>query len=195
MTNQTIIEVKISNGALALLNFFKDPRTVLFMPNVENEMTDVAASAMRELISSGMVMATETLGHNGNPTGGVTYRGTVFGQDYLAKNKPSLKFIKAHGSFSLIQPRRASNTSAAASALMDDRAALLAIARAYDAEDAAQRGEPNPHNHCQDPDWIEERIACARAGLDVLVRSAGDDQIRGVADELAGGLNNPRGQK
>lgn len=48
------------------------------------------------------------------------------------------------------------------------------FAEAYDREDAAQRGEPNPWN-IDDPgdiggaeEWRRDRIACVRAGLDAV---------------------------
>lgn len=54
---------------------------------------------------------------------------------------------------------------------MLDPTALRALAQAYDKEDAAQRGEPDPWN-LDDPgdigdseNWIAERIACAEAGI------------------------------
>lgn len=53
-----------------------------------------------------------------------------------------------------------------------------AFAEAYDREDAAQRGEPNPWS-LDDPgdiggaeEWQRERIACVRAGLAALVKAA-----------------------
>ena len=48
-----------------------------------------------------------------------------------------------------------------------DRSALLALAHAYDKEDAAQRGEPDPwpadgeQPTADDVTWREERLACA----------------------------------
>ena len=49
------------------------------------------------------------------------------------------------------------------------RAQQIAFARAYDTEDAAQRGEPTPWISDEDADeWVDERIACVRAGLAAL---------------------------
>ncbi|SFX49248.1 hypothetical protein SAMN04244548_01227 [Paracoccus pantotrophus] len=49
-------------------------------------------------------------------------------------------------------------------------AACEALARAYDREDAAQRGEPDPWSIGieEEPEWVAGRIACARAGLAAL---------------------------
>lgn len=48
------------------------------------------------------------------------------------------------------------------------------FARAYDREDAAQRGEPDPW--LDDPNeafrWAESRVACVRAGLKAAVMQA-----------------------
>ena len=53
----------------------------------------------------------------------------------------------------------------------------LAFAEAYDREDAAQRGEPNPWD-LDDPGdigdseaWQSERIACVRAGIEAVKKS------------------------
>lgn len=61
---------------------------------------------------------------------------------------------------------------ALANAMLDD-AALEALSRAYDMEDSAQRGEPDPWFVAReaDPDedeWRYERLACAKAGLEAL---------------------------
>lgn len=52
---------------------------------------------------------------------------------------------------------------------MSDKAALEAIARAYDKEDATQRGEPDPWRH-EGPDtwWFDERLHCAKAAIEAL---------------------------
>ena len=52
------------------------------------------------------------------------------------------------------------------SAAWDDETCLR-FAEGYDREDAAQRGEPSPHDR-RDPgyaDWAADRIACVRVGL------------------------------
>lgn len=49
---------------------------------------------------------------------------------------------------------------------------LEALARAYDREDAAQMGEPDPWWDIIEQDdtpWFDERIACARAGLEAYL--------------------------
>lgn len=46
-----------------------------------------------------------------------------------------------------------------------DRNALKALARAYDREDASQRGEPDPWDSAVgDAEWEQERLACAQVG-------------------------------
>ena len=55
-----------------------------------------------------------------------------------------------------------------------DDEACLRFAEAYDGEDAAQRGEPNPH-HMSDEgyaEWATDRIACVRAGMAAVVLDA-----------------------
>ncbi|MGA0617547.1 dATP/dGTP pyrophosphohydrolase domain-containing protein [Paracoccus sp. KR1-242] len=61
----------------------------------------------------------------------------------------------------------------AAGILLTDRSAVLMLAQAYDREDSAQRGEPDPHGHeFQDEEhfkeWQSERIACSEAALIAL---------------------------
>ena len=49
------------------------------------------------------------------------------------------------------------------------QAQQLAFARAYDTEDAAQRGEPTPWVDGEDAgEWVDERLACVRAGIAAL---------------------------
>lgn len=50
----------------------------------------------------------------------------------------------------------------------------LRFAEAYDAEDAAHRGEPNPHDEKGEgyAEWAAERISCVRAGLGAVVLGA-----------------------
>ena len=55
---------------------------------------------------------------------------------------------------------------------MDERT-LLAFARAYDREDAAQMGEPDPWiDGKDDPEWVSERLACASAALSAAAQPA-----------------------
>jgi len=44
-----------------------------------------------------------------------------------------------------------------------------ALARAYDKEDAAQRGEPDQWTEDADPEWRAERLACAQVALEVAL--------------------------
>ena len=56
----------------------------------------------------------------------------------------------------------------AARVLLSDPDAVAKLARAYDREDSAQRGEADPHDgrlFPTDPEWEGERIACATAAL------------------------------
>lgn len=68
-------------------------------------------------------------------------------------------------------------TAAAARVLLGDENALRKLTFAYDREDAAQRGEPNPHTFIDldAPDmgasWVKERISCA---VSALLAIAGD---------------------
>ena len=65
-------------------------------------------------------------------------------------------------------------TAAAARVLLGDENALRKLTFAYDREDAAQRGEPNPHTFIDldAPDmgasWVNERIGCAVSALRAL---------------------------
>ncbi|OBQ68944.1 hypothetical protein EFV37_29340 [Mesorhizobium loti] len=46
---------------------------------------------------------------------------------------------------------------------------LEALARAYDREDASQRGEPDPWDDgAEDPIWRAERLACAKAAMQAI---------------------------
>lgn len=50
-----------------------------------------------------------------------------------------------------------------------DPKALEALARAYDREDASQRGEPDPWDDgAEDQTWRAERLACAKAAMQAL---------------------------
>lgn len=64
----------------------------------------------------------------------------------------------------------------AARVLLDDPAAVMALAEVYDREDSAQRGEPDPHgslfeNEPYRAEWLDERKHCAVAALRAI---AGD---------------------
>ncbi|MFC3568375.1 hypothetical protein [Paracoccus simplex] len=65
-----------------------------------------------------------------------------------------------------------------------DDAAFEALARAYDREDAAQRGEPDPWSIGteDEPGWVADRIACARAGLAALTPAPDAPQPEGQVD-------------
>jgi hypothetical protein len=58
-----------------------------------------------------------------------------------------------------------------------ERRALLALARAYDTEEAAQMGEPSPWPKDGTPptadlvEWVEERLGCAQAGIEAYRRA------------------------
>ena len=60
---------------------------------------------------------------------------------------------------------------AALQALLADDEACLRMAEAYDREDAAQRGEADPHGLDRAPrmgdyaDWAADRIACAKEAI------------------------------
>ena len=53
-----------------------------------------------------------------------------------------------------------------------DDEACLRFAEAYDGEDAAQRGERNPHAEKGEgyAEWAAGRITCVRAGLGAVTR-------------------------
>jgi len=68
--------------------------------------------------------------------------------------------------------------------------ALRALAQAYDREDAAQRGEPDPWN-LDDPGdigdsdtWVSERLACARAAAEAFLSAL--SRTGAVKVELSG---------
>jgi len=64
----------------------------------------------------------------------------------------------------------------ALASLMLDASALEVLARAYDGEDAAQMGEPNPWDaaeEAEDNEWFEERLCCALTALEALAAYAG----------------------
>ncbi len=69
--------------------------------------------------------------------------------------------------------------------------ALRALAQAYDREDAAQRGEPDPWN-LDDPGdigdsdtWVSERLACARAAAEAFLSALEPSAARELALEEA----------
>lgn len=54
---------------------------------------------------------------------------------------------------------------------------LEAFARAYDREDASQRGEPDPWQDGKDDAvWVAERLACAKAALSSLEAAAPSEE-------------------
>lgn len=62
----------------------------------------------------------------------------------------------------------------AALVLMADPDAVAKMARAYDREDSAQRGEADPHDgrlFPTDAEWEGERIACATAALRAIAEA------------------------
>lgn len=63
---------------------------------------------------------------------------------------------------------------------------LEALARAFDKEDAAQRGEPDPWNTSvtgdDSPDWKGERMACALAGLQAYLAARSSNVGRTLLD-------------
>jgi len=55
--------------------------------------------------------------------------------------------------------------------LMLDASALEAVARAFDREEAAQMGEPDPWDSAEenaDNEWLQERMCCALVALEAL---------------------------
>lgn len=52
-------------------------------------------------------------------------------------------------------------------------AALEALARAFDKEDASQRGEPDPWKDAEDDaEWVSERLACARVAAEAYLSAS-----------------------
>lgn len=67
------------------------------------------------------------------------------------------------------------SVEAAARVLLDDHSALERIARAYDREDAALIGEPDPWLvDDKNLDWEADRVSCARAALRALAWERAD---------------------
>ena len=50
---------------------------------------------------------------------------------------------------------------------MTEHDVILAMARAHDREDAAQRGEPSPWDGTAEPWFVEERVAAMREAWNV----------------------------
>ena len=63
-----------------------------------------------------------------------------------------------------------------------DDETCLRFAQAYDREDAAQRGEADPHAEKDESyaEWAADRVSCVRAGLGAVVMGA----IKDHAEEL-----------
>jgi Lar family restriction alleviation protein len=60
----------------------------------------------------------------------------------------------------------------AAKVLLGDPDALRDLVVAFDTEDSAQRGEPNPHSSAfpVDEDWTQRRLDCGLAALQALTK-------------------------
>jgi hypothetical protein len=68
-----------------------------------------------------------------------------------------------------------------------DESALEALARAYDKEEAAQRGEPDPWAFGNDDGpWREERLACAQVAAEAYLASLPSTgvKVKELADQL-----------
>jgi len=68
--------------------------------------------------------------------------------------------------------------------------ALRALAQAYDREDAAQRGEPDPWN-LDDPGdigdsdtWVSERLACAQVAAEAFLSALLPEAVAGLVERL-----------
>lgn len=68
--------------------------------------------------------------------------------------------------------------------------ALRALAQAYDREDAAQRGEPDPWN-LDDPGdigdsdmWVSERLACAQVAAEAFLSALLPEDAAGLVERL-----------
>src|SRR5690606_30237718 len=68
--------------------------------------------------------------------------------------------------------------------------ALRALAQAYDREDAAQRGEPDPWN-LDDPGdigdsdtWVSERLACAQVAAEAFLSALLPEDVAGLVERL-----------
>ena len=72
----------------------------------------------------------------------------------------------------LVAERQAIRDKALDAILADDELCLR-LAEGYDREDAAQRGEPNPHSMGEDgySEWALGRVSCAKEGLRAAIRA------------------------
>lgn len=68
--------------------------------------------------------------------------------------------------------------------------ALRALAQAYDREDAAQRGEPDPWS-LDDPGdigdsdtWVSERLACAQVAAEAFLSALLPEDVAGLVERL-----------
>lgn len=68
--------------------------------------------------------------------------------------------------------------------------ALRALAQAYDREDAAQRGEPDPWN-LDDPGdigdsdtWVSERLVCAQVAAEAFLSALLPEDVAGLVERL-----------
>lgn len=68
--------------------------------------------------------------------------------------------------------------------------ALRSLAQAYDREDAAQRGEPDPWN-LDDPGdigdsdtWVSERLACAQVAAEAFLSALLPEDVAGLVERL-----------
>ena len=69
--------------------------------------------------------------------------------------------------------RRQAIRDQALDAILADDELCLRLAEGYDREDAAQRGEPNPHSMGEDgySEWALGRVSCAKEGLRAAIRA------------------------
>lgn len=73
-----------------------------------------------------------------------------------------------------------------------DDATLLAMAKAHDLEEAAQKGEPSPwrEDFDRDPEWEAERVAAMRAAVEAMPASA-----LALPDSAPGQWSTPEGRE
>lgn len=100
-------------------------------------------------------------------------------QDWSGMNSWRHIVYKAIRSLSPIPPH-----VAAARVLLANPDAALRLAQEYDREDAAMRGEPDPHDvdfdTVEDAEWLRDRIACA----EVALRALADQVEKGRSDSV-----------
>lgn len=65
-----------------------------------------------------------------------------------------------------------------------DSKALKALARAYDREDAAQRGEPDPWMPNDDGPWRDERLACAEVAARAFLSALPAGEVGELVERL-----------